>query len=61
MTTMFEPKPDPMIGRDLIGYGEFHQNPEWPGGGLIAINFNLNVERGGESTLANGDDTCMTG
>jgi allantoinase len=57
MTTMFEPKPDPMIGRDLIGYGEFPPNPEWPGGGLIAVNFNLNVEGGGESTLANGDDT----
>lgn len=57
MTTRFEPKPDPMIGRDLIGYGEFPPNPEWPGGGLIAVNFNLNVEGGGESTLANGDET----
>jgi peptidoglycan/xylan/chitin deacetylase (PgdA/CDA1 family) len=48
-------KPDPMIARDLVGYGEFPPNPAWPGGALIAVNFNLNVEGGGESTLANGD------
>ena len=56
MTRIFEPKPDPMIARDLIGYGEFPPNPAWPGGALIAVNFNLNVEGGGEATLANGDD-----
>jgi allantoinase len=50
-----EPKPDPMIARDLIGYGEFSPNPAWPGGAVIAVNFNLNVEGGGEATLANGD------
>src|ERR1700757_4148876 len=53
---MFKPKPDPMIARDLIGYGEFPPNPAWPGEALIAVNFNLNVEGGGEATLANGDD-----
>ncbi len=31
-------------------------NPNWPGGAAIAVNFNLNVEGGGESTLFNGDD-----
>jgi allantoinase len=51
-----EPKPDPMIARDLIGYGEFSPDPAWPGGAVIAVNFNLNVEGGGEATLANGDD-----
>jgi allantoinase len=56
MTNIFEPKPDPMIARDLVGYGEFPPNPAWPGGALIAVNFNLNVEGGGEATLANGDD-----
>jgi allantoinase len=56
MTNIFEPKPDPMIARDLIGYGEFPPHPAWPGGALIAVNFNLNVEGGGEATLANGDD-----
>src|SRR6202167_4471846 len=52
---MFEPKPDPMITRDLVGYGEFPPNPAWPDGAAIAVNFNLNVEGGGEATLANGD------
>jgi putative urate catabolism protein len=53
---MFNAKPDPMIARDLVGYGEFPPDPAWPGGALIAVNFNLNVEGGGEATLANGDD-----
>jgi peptidoglycan/xylan/chitin deacetylase (PgdA/CDA1 family) len=53
---MIEPKPDPMTARDLIGYGEFPPNPAWPGGALIAVNFNLNVEGGGEASLVNGDD-----
>ena len=57
---MFEPKPnpkpDPMIARDLVGYGETPPHPRWPGGALIAVNFNLNIEGGGESSLINGDD-----
>ena len=52
---MTEAKPDPMGVRDLVGYGEFPPDPAWPGGAVIAVNFNLNVEGGGESTLANGD------
>lgn len=57
---MTEAKPDPMTERDLIGYGEFPPDPQWPGGGVIAVNFNLNVEGGGEATLANGDQ-CSEG
>jgi allantoinase len=53
---MSEAKPDPMIARDLVGYGATPPNPAWPGGALIAVNFNLNVEGGGESSLVNGDD-----
>jgi allantoinase len=53
---MYEPKPDPMVARDLVGYGEFPPDPAWPGGASIAVNFNLNVEGGSEATLANGDD-----
>ena len=49
-------KPDPMTARDLVGYGEFPPNPDWPGQAAIAVNFNLNVEGGGEATLVNGDD-----
>jgi allantoinase len=52
---MFEAKPDPMIARDLIGYGEKPPHPRWPADALVAVNFNLNVEGGGESTVANGD------
>ena len=47
--------PDPMIARDLVGYGEKPPHPRWPGGALIAVNLNLNVEGGGESSLINGD------
>jgi allantoinase len=53
---MFEPRPDPMIARDLVGYGERPPHPSWPGGAVIAVNFNLNVEGGGERSLANGDN-----
>jgi allantoinase len=53
---MAEPKPDPMIVRDLVGYGGSPPNPAWPGEALIAVNFNLNVEGGGESSLINRDD-----
>ncbi len=52
---MSEPMPDPMIARDLVGYGEKPPHPHWPGGALIAVNFNLNVEGGGELSLINGD------
>ena len=45
-----------MIARDLVGYGGNPPNPDWPGGALIAVNFNLNVEGGGEATLINGDE-----
>jgi peptidoglycan/xylan/chitin deacetylase (PgdA/CDA1 family) len=48
-------RPDPMIARDLVGYGEVSPDPRWPGGARIAVNFNLNVEGGGEATLVNGD------
>jgi putative urate catabolism protein len=48
-------RPDPMIARDLVGYGEVPPDPRWPGGARIAVNFNLNIEGGGEATLANGD------
>lgn len=48
--------PDAMIARDLIGYGEHLPDPQWPGNAAIAVNFNLNVEGGGEATLANGDN-----
>ena len=53
---MIEPKPDPMVARDLVGYGATPPHPGWPDGALIAVNFNLNIEGGGESSLINGDE-----
>jgi allantoinase len=44
-----------MSARDLIGYGETLPDPQWPGDASIAVNFNLNIEGGGEATLDNGD------
>ena len=52
---MSGPMRDPMIARDLVGYGEKPPHPRWPGGAVIAVNLNLNVEGGGESSLINGD------
>ena len=49
-------KQDPMIARDFVGYGEHPPHPAWPDGALIAVNFNLNIEGGGEMSLVNGDD-----
>jgi peptidoglycan/xylan/chitin deacetylase (PgdA/CDA1 family) len=57
MSNAFQPKPDPMVARDFVGYGEFPPHPHWPGDAFIAVNFNLNVEGGGEHSLVNGDDT----
>src|SRR5258708_17430978 len=56
-SSLFDLRPDPMLARDLVGYGENTPDPLWPGGARIAVNFNLNIEGGGESTLANGDTT----
>ena len=47
--------PEPMVSRDLVGYGEHLPDPQWPNGAAIAVNFNLNVEGGAENTLVNGD------
>lgn len=57
---MAEARPDPMQRRDLVGYGASLPHPRWPDGARIAVNFNLNYEGGGESTLFNGDD-CSEG
>lgn len=46
---------DVPASRDFIGYGEYPPDPAWPGGACIAVNFNLNIEGGGESCLLNGD------
>jgi allantoinase len=49
--------PEPGLGppRDFVGYGRNPPHPQWPGAARIAVNFNLNVEAGGERSLLEGD------
>ena len=41
--------------RDLVGYGAKPPRPKWPGGARIALQFVLNYEEGGESSILHGD------
>lgn len=41
--------------RDLLGYGGKPPHPHWPGDARVALQFVLNIEEGGESTVLNGD------
>jgi putative urate catabolism protein len=42
--------------RDLIGYGATPPDPQWPGGGRVAVNFVINYEEGAENNVINGDE-----
>jgi putative urate catabolism protein len=42
--------------RDLIGYGATPPNPQWPGKAKLALQFVLNYEEGGESSVLHGDE-----
>jgi allantoinase len=44
-----------MPERDLVGYAARPPHPRWPGGARIAVQFVLNIEEGGESSILNGD------
>jgi peptidoglycan/xylan/chitin deacetylase (PgdA/CDA1 family) len=41
--------------RDLKGYGRSTPDPRWPGGALIAVQFVVNYEEGGENCILHGD------
>ncbi len=41
--------------RDMIGYGRNPPNPEWPGGAVVAVQFVVNYEEGGENNILHGD------
>ena len=41
--------------RDMIGYGRTTPNPEWPGGAVVAVQFVINYEEGGENSILHGD------
>jgi chitin deacetylase len=39
----------------MAGYGREPPDPKWPGGALIAVQFVVNYEEGGESNVLHGD------
>jgi putative urate catabolism protein len=41
--------------RDLVGYGRDVPHADWPDGARIAVQFVLNYEEGGESSVLHGD------
>jgi len=41
--------------RELVGYGRDTPDPQWPGAARIAVQFVLNYEEGGESSILDGD------
>jgi putative urate catabolism protein len=47
---MSEPYP-----RDMIGYGRNPPDPKWPGGAVVAVQFVVNYEEGGENNVLHGD------
>jgi peptidoglycan/xylan/chitin deacetylase (PgdA/CDA1 family) len=40
---------------DLIGYGAFPPDPQWPGQARLAVQFVINYEEGGENCILHGD------
>lgn len=46
---------DTSYPRDLIGYGRTPPNPRWPGGAVVAVQFVVNYEEGGENCILHGD------
>ncbi len=41
--------------RDMVGYGATPPHAAWPGGAKIAVQFVVNYEEGGESSVLHGD------
>ncbi len=41
--------------RNMKGYGRAIPDPKWPGGALVAVQFVLNYEEGGENNILHGD------
>ncbi|OLP20139.1 allantoinase [Leptolyngbya sp. 'hensonii'] len=46
--------------RDMVGYGGQTPHPQWPGQARIAVQFVINYEEGGESSILHGDDASET-
>ena len=47
--------PDAAYPRDLVGYGRNPPHAMWPDDARIAVQFVLNYEEGGESSVLHGD------
>jgi hypothetical protein len=43
-------------GRQLVGYAGQKTFTSWPGGSIVALNFVINYEEGGESCVLHGDE-----
>lgn len=41
--------------RNLVGYGRNPPDPKWPGDARVAVQFVINYEEGGESSILDGD------
>jgi putative urate catabolism protein len=41
--------------RDLVGYGRTPPDPKWPDGAFVAVQFVVNYEEDGESSILDGD------
>ena len=41
--------------RNMHGYGQTPPHANWPGGALVAVQFVLNYEEGGENNVLHGD------
>jgi allantoinase len=52
--------PNENYPRDLIGYGQRPPHPHWPNGARVALQFVLNHEEGGESSVLHGDAASET-
>lgn len=50
-----EPSDPPPSDRDFRGYGERPPDPHWPNGAVLALQFVVNVESGGENCVLDGD------
>ncbi|MCP4383756.1 MAG: allantoinase PuuE [Hyphomicrobiales bacterium] len=47
---------DDVYPRDMIGYGRNPPDPQWPDDGLVAVQFVVNYEEGGENNILHGDE-----
>jgi putative urate catabolism protein len=46
--------------RDLVGYGRTPPHPQWPAQARIAVQFVINYEEGGETSILHGDQASET-